>query len=224
MKTLNLLFVGTDRQALSRIESALLGLVFIEIKSKITPHIQPDNYDLIIVDCRKTVSNVKAIQIPALALIRLCDHQRNLAYAKGFSDYLAWPLIDREIRQRFKGVREIITTQGQNPLVVKACKYLMENIDNTCNLSSLCQAVGTNPTSLTQQFQSALSTTPMSWLRQQRLLLAADYLAESQIPITEIAMHLGYQDSNNFSTSFKKHYGMSPRQYRNKIKLSKDID
>lgn len=214
MKTLNVLFIGADIQVLSRIESALLGRVLIDTKNNIELSFKSNYYDCLIVDCRKKIPDMTAALIPALALIKLCKHQRDIVYSKGFSDYLAWPLIDQEIRQRLSSIRNPSANRNQSPLVSKACQYLTENISDNRRLSSLCQHIGTNPTTLTREFKNTFSTTPISWLRRQRLLYAADYLAETQMPITEIAMKLGYQDSNNFSTTFRKHYGMSPRQYR----------
>ena len=43
---------------------------------------------------------------------------------------------------------------------------------------------------------------------------ACKLLQTTTIPIAEIAAHIGYEDQNYFSKIFKKHTGLSPRDYR----------
>lgn len=38
-----------------------------------------------------------------------------------------------------------------------------------------------------------------------------------------IALRLGYQDPNNFTHRFRKYYGMSPREYRQRYLLVRFI-
>ena len=41
-----------------------------------------------------------------------------------------------------------------------------------------------------------------------------ELIAGTDRPITEIAFDVGYNDSNYFSTAFRKHEGLTPSQYR----------
>jgi len=45
------------------------------------------------------------------------------------------------------------------------------------------------------------------------MLLAGDKLADSNDPISAIALSLGYESESAFSTAFKRVMGCSPRQY-----------
>lgn len=47
---------------------------------------------------------------------------------------------------------------------------------------------------------------------------ARDYLERTDISIKEIASLCGYNDADHFSKTFRKEYGMSPREYRRQIK------
>lgn len=44
---------------------------------------------------------------------------------------------------------------------------------------------------------------------------AAELLAKTQLPISEIANKTGYPDNQYFSKVFRQHFSMSPSSYRN---------
>jgi len=55
-----------------------------------------------------------------------------------------------------------------------------------------------------------------------RMNLAREYLRHSQMPLTEVAGILGYENGSAFSRAFKRRHGMSPLQWRNDAK--KEVD
>ncbi|MDE0284944.1 MAG: helix-turn-helix transcriptional regulator, partial [Gammaproteobacteria bacterium] len=57
-------------------------------------------------------------------------------------------------------------------------------------------------------------TTVHNYLHRARMEKACDLLANSELTITQIAMSLGYEYSSNFTTAFRKHFGVTPRQVR----------
>ncbi|MDY5229979.1 MAG: AraC family transcriptional regulator [Eubacteriales bacterium] len=48
----------------------------------------------------------------------------------------------------------------------------------------------------------------------------ATFLCHSNLNITEIALAIGYNDSNYFSNVFKSNIGVSPRMYRSQNSMS----
>lgn len=48
---------------------------------------------------------------------------------------------------------------------------------------------------------------------------AADYLRNTEQSVTEIAGKVGYNDANYFTRTFRKRYGISPREYRNRQRV-----
>lgn len=63
------------------------------------------------------------------------------------------------------------------------------------------------------KFKATVGETPMDYLTRWRMLLAADRLANSNDPISTIALSLGYESDAAFSTAFKREMGCAPRQY-----------
>lgn len=59
-------------------------------------------------------------------------------------------------------------------------------------------------------------TTPPEFLRVQRILAAAAMLKDTKLRIKEIADSCQYPSQVEFSRSFKRYFGISPQEYRNK--------
>jgi len=44
--------------------------------------------------------------------------------------------------------------------------------------------------------------------------MASQYLLDSDLPIADIGIKLGYDYQSHFCTAFKRKYGVSPMEYR----------
>ena len=69
-------------------------------------------------------------------------------------------------------------------------------------------------------FKRDIGFTFSSYLNMLRIEKAKELLLKSDMSITVIAFDIGYNDSNYFSTVFKNIEGISPREYRKKIRTS----
>ena len=54
---------------------------------------------------------------------------------------------------------------------------------------------------------------PQAHLIERKLNLAANLLVKSGKSITEIAHQLNFSSSQHFATAFKRHYGISPKEW-----------
>jgi len=63
------------------------------------------------------------------------------------------------------------------------------------------------------KFKRAVGASPMDYLTRWRMMLAADRLANTGAPISELAPSLGYESESAFSTAFKRVMGCAPRHY-----------
>ncbi len=74
---------------------------------------------------------------------------------------------------------------------------------------------------LRKLFQKELGVTPHRFLSETRLRAAAERLGFSEsegVSISEIAHHCGFREPLYFSRMFRKEYGLSPRQYQEKLR------
>jgi AraC family transcriptional regulator, arabinose operon regulatory protein len=81
-------------------------------------------------------------------------------------------------------------------------------------LDGLAAVAGLSPTHFTRVFRSAFGTSPIDWLRRERISQAKRRLAGTSDEIKEIAAQVGYADRYFFSKDFKRHTGVTPGQYR----------
>ena len=65
-----------------------------------------------------------------------------------------------------------------------------------------------------RSFKAVTGITPHQWLLRARLRAAAERLALTRVPVTEIALDVGFDDLSNFTRTFHAEFGTSPRQYR----------
>ncbi len=63
-------------------------------------------------------------------------------------------------------------------------------------------------------FKAKTGKTPTDYINGYRIEKATVFLKNTDKSITDIALSVGFEDSNYFSRVFKKHMGVSPREYR----------
>jgi len=98
-------------------------------------------------------------------------------------------------------------------LMLKAIE--MHINDEQYNADLLAADVAMSRASLYKKMQVMLGITPTDFIRNVRLKRAAQLLANTQLPINEIASRVGFATPRNFSTQFKKMFGVTPSEYQN---------
>lgn len=98
--------------------------------------------------------------------------------------------------------------------VAEICEILDNDLSKAPTISELAKTLSWNETQLMRVFRQAVGTTVHNYLHRERMEKACDLLANTEMTITQIAMSLGYEYSSNFTTAFRKHFGVTPRQVR----------
>ena len=99
-------------------------------------------------------------------------------------------------------------------LVKAAKKVLLQQVAEPPGAHDLAQQLGSNEKKLNDAFREQYGMTAYGWLRDERLRMARELLASTNLPVVEIAQSLGYSSAQNFSTAFKEHFDCSPSQFR----------
>jgi AraC-like DNA-binding protein len=111
-------------------------------------------------------------------------------------------------------------TIGINPdeevLVSKLVTAIEANITNEdYNVDQLASDVAMSRSKLYDKMRNMLGITPADFIRNVRLKRAAQLLTDdSTLTIAEISKRVGFATSRNFSTQFKKMFGVLPSEYR----------
>ena len=102
----------------------------------------------------------------------------------------------------------------RNRIVGAALSSLHTRPAHPWTLEELAQAANTSRSVLAEKFQQLVGTSPMQYLTQWRMLLAANLLCRSNAPLARIAEDVGYQTDTAFSRAFRREYGVPPAVWR----------
>lgn len=81
-------------------------------------------------------------------------------------------------------------------------------------LEDLAARVGVSRATLARRFTALTGQPPMTYLTWWRLTTAARLLRQTDRPLPAIAREVGYGSPSAFSHAFKRHFGLTPGQYR----------
>lgn len=102
----------------------------------------------------------------------------------------------------------------RNRYVSHALACMHQQPRRNWTLDTLAHELGTSRTTLADHFVRHMGRTPMQYLLEWRLRLAADALAGSELGIKNIAADAGFNSTTAFSRAFKRELGVSPGEWR----------
>ena len=88
--------------------------------------------------------------------------------------------------------------------------------DGAPKMTMFAEILDVRPRSLQRKLQQA-GTSFSDLIETTRFEMAAELLAESDAPLIDVAMTLGYENQSNFGRSFRRVAGISPGRYRRKV-------
>ena len=93
-------------------------------------------------------------------------------------------------------------------------RYMAEHSAAPHTVTGLARMARLSPYHFLRSFKAVTGVTPHHWLLRARLRAAAEKLAATKVPVTEIALDVGFEDLSNFTRTFKAEFGASPREFR----------
>jgi AraC-like DNA-binding protein len=99
----------------------------------------------------------------------------------------------------------------------RATDFMDKTFLENPSLRELAEKVFMAPNYFHKTFRETFGITPFNYMLNKRMNLARELLAFSPLTVKEIALKSGYKDEFHFSKTFKKHTGLSPKAFRNKI-------
>ncbi|MCP3028068.1 helix-turn-helix domain-containing protein [Halobacillus sp. A5] len=104
-----------------------------------------------------------------------------------------------------------------SPLVHKAKNYIYQNLTEDINLKVIAEELHVNPNYLSSVFNKDTGTSITKYINAQRVKEAKELLTNTQYSLMEISILLGYNSQSYFTRVFKKHEGISPKDFRQKL-------
>lgn len=120
-------------------------------------------------------------------------------------------------RQRETGIRKgnVVSVESE---MNKLIEYITMNPKRIVSNQELADVIFRSKDYVIKRFFANFGVTPYDYQIQQKMFSARNMLANMNLSVKEIANMLGYEDQHYFSYMFKKRCGMSPTQYRKKIR------
>jgi AraC family transcriptional regulator len=101
--------------------------------------------------------------------------------------------------------------------VKKVTGYMREHMDEEIGLEELAALVNLSRFHFCTAFRKATGHTPHNWLMMQRIGEARRLLAVPELPVTDVALAVGYQTPSAFTAAFRKLVGMTPSEFRRRL-------
>lgn len=92
-------------------------------------------------------------------------------------------------------------------------EYVLAN-PATANLEEAAAVVYLSPSYTSRYYKQKTGISFMDYVMQNRMELAAEMLLDIRYKIYDISALIGYNNPYNFTRSFKRYYGFTPRDYR----------
>ncbi len=105
-------------------------------------------------------------------------------------------------------------TGEQEARVKEMMSWIEENLGREITVGDIAGAAHVCPRTCQKAFQRYLHCSPVEYLQRRRILSAAQRLASTSDPVTDIAFDCGFSSHSYFSKSFKAVMGSTPVEYR----------
>ena len=93
-------------------------------------------------------------------------------------------------------------------------EYLDEHYMNDVTLESLSSSIFVSKFHLSREFKKEVGISPIKYVISKRVNEASRLLLETNLPIKDIAIQVGYPNSAYFSQTFKRVTGKTPSEFR----------
>ena len=115
--------------------------------------------------------------------------------------------------QTAKSIDDGLFTNPNNPLS-EVIEFIRLNLKENISLKSLSDKACMSTTSFYRFFKRELGMSPIEFVLNEKIKCAKKLLKNPSIQINEVCYLSGFEDANYFIRLFKKHEGITPKQYQ----------
>ncbi|MEM1344524.1 MAG: GlxA family transcriptional regulator [Pseudomonadota bacterium] len=148
-------------------------------------------------------------------MLHLIEHFRSAAVARRVADDLIYPAMrDGHEPARIELRRRTGVT---NTVLLRAIETMERHVEEPVKLSALSADLGTSMRHLERLFARAFGLSPSQYYMRLRLREARGLLAQTDLPLVEVALRCGFQNTSHFARRYREHYNLLPSQERRSL-------
>lgn len=95
--------------------------------------------------------------------------------------------------------------------------FIHQNYTDPITLKDIAEAAHLSVSECTRSFKKSIHMTPYDYLVKYRIKRSCKLLESTEYTITQITRRVGFNHVNHFIQSFKKHRGVTPKEFRKMI-------
>jgi transcriptional regulator GlxA family with amidase domain len=116
----------------------------------------------------------------------------------------------------------IIRTGTRNRHLLQAIDLMERNMDDLLGIEEIATRSGCSRRQLERLFRDRMGQAPITHYRNLRLDRARQFICETQMSLTEIAVASGFCSSGSFSAAYRRRFGLSPTQEEKRTRQPAD--
>jgi len=113
------------------------------------------------------------------------------------------------------------TTEDASHILALQAAQLIDNPDawsgpddNGPGAARVAQRLGVSDRHLRRIFEAEFGVSPLQYMQTRRLLAAKQLIADTRLPMTQVALASGFASVRRFNAAFVEHYGLNPSEMR----------
>jgi AraC-like DNA-binding protein len=100
-----------------------------------------------------------------------------------------------------------------NSVGLRISRVLEANLLNNLSIEEMAFLCNLSTSSFKRHFKKIYAQSPNTWIHAQKMQMAAQLLTRQKEKPAEIWFKLGFETHSGFTKSFKKHFGVAPKDY-----------
>ena len=110
--------------------------------------------------------------------------------------------------------KKVISEENEHDVYCLALQYINEHLTEDISISDVARHINYSESYFGYAFKKKYKISVSQYIRELKLTKSKDLLKNTSFSIAGVASCVGFYDPNYFSALFKKHFGISPKEYR----------
>lgn len=101
--------------------------------------------------------------------------------------------------------------------LIRSIRYIKENFTQPISVDQMAQEGGLSKCHFCREFKKSTEMTPMYFLSRIRIKRSKELLTKN-LPVSTVAMRVGFNDLSSFNRLFRKFVGLTPTEFRKSLR------